>query len=49
MTLGDGFNRRNKLGADIEAWIRRLENAGRDTRAYRTKAIEGDGAFVPEP
>lgn len=49
MTLGDGFNRRKKLSADLQTWIQRLTQAGQDKRAFRTMAIDGDGAFVPEP
>src|SRR5690348_15698985 len=49
MTLSDAFNRRKKLAADIASWTNRLSQAGTERREYRTKAIEGDGAFVPEP
>jgi hypothetical protein len=49
LTLGDAFNRRKKLGADLQTWINRLHTSGSDGRAFRTKAVEGDGAFVPEP
>jgi hypothetical protein len=49
MTLGDAFNRRKKLEADLQSWIQRLSQAGQDRREYRARAIEGDGAFVPEP
>ncbi|MBV9852317.1 MAG: hypothetical protein JO250_21845 [Armatimonadetes bacterium] len=49
MTLSDGFNQRKKLGADLQSWIARLGQAGLDRRAYRTKSIEGEDAFVPEP
>ena len=49
MTLGDGFNRRKKLGADLTSWINRLQHSGATRRAYRTKSIEGSGAFSPEP
>jgi hypothetical protein len=49
MTLGDAFNRRKKLAADLTAWTNRLQQAGKDTRSYRTKATEGTDAFTPEP
>ena len=49
LTLGDAFNRRKKLGADLAAWIGRLQSAGAVRRSYRTKAIEGATAFVPDP
>lgn len=49
MTLSDAFNRRKKLAADLQSWIQRLAQAGVERREYRTKAIEGDGAFTPEP
>jgi hypothetical protein len=49
MTLGDAFNRRKKLGADLQTWIQRLAQAGSERREYRTRAIAGDGAFEPEP
>jgi hypothetical protein len=48
LTLGDAFNRRKKLAADLNAWTQRLSQAGADRRWYRTQKIEGDGAFVPE-
>ncbi len=49
MTLGDAFNRRKKLAADLETWVNRLRSAASDGRSYRCKSIEGDGAFAPEP
>ncbi len=49
MTLGDAFNRRKKLEADIESWSNRLTQAGKDKREYVTKEIEGEQAFKPEP
>jgi hypothetical protein len=49
MTLSDAFNRRKKLAADLQSWIQRLSQAGVERRDYRTKSIEGDGAFTPEP
>jgi hypothetical protein len=49
MTLGDGFNRRKKLAGDLASWTNRLKAAGVTRRTYRCKAIEGNGAFVPEP
>lgn len=49
MTLGDAFNRRKKLDSDIAIWLQRLGQAGVDRREYRTKSIEGNDAFVPEP
>lgn len=49
MGLGDAFNRRKKLGADLQTWINRLSQAGSERREFRTKAIEGEGAFQPEP
>jgi len=48
MNLGDGFNRRKKLGADLEQWINRLQQSGQDRCHYRTKTIEGGEAFSPE-
>jgi hypothetical protein len=47
--LGDAFNRRKKLGADLQTWINRLSQAGAERREFRTKAIEGPKAFQPEP
>ena len=49
MTLGDAFNRRKKIAANLQTWVNRLREAGKDVRQYRTRAIEGDGAFTPEP
>lgn len=49
MTLGDGFNRRKKLDADIGAWTRRLAEAGANRREYFTEAIQGEKAFQPTP
>jgi hypothetical protein len=49
MTLGDAFNRRKKLAADLQSWITRLSQSGATRRSYRTTAIEGAEAFAPEP
>ncbi len=49
MTLGDAFNRRKKLAADLAAWQNRLKASGVTRRVFRTKAIEGASAFAPEP
>ena len=49
MTLGDGFNRRKKLAGDLTSWTNRLKAAGVTRRTFRCKAIEGSGAFTPEP
>jgi hypothetical protein len=49
LTLGDAFNRRKKLAADLAAWIGRLQASGAVRRSFRTKAIEGAQAFVAEP
>jgi hypothetical protein len=49
LTLGDAFNRRKKLQADLAAWIGRLQAAGAVRRSFRTLALEGANAFVPEP
>jgi hypothetical protein len=49
MTLGDGFNRRKKLAADLQTWIARLSQSGATRRSYRAKTIEGTEAFTPEP
>jgi hypothetical protein len=49
MTLGDAFNRRKKLAADLQNWINRLGLAGAERRSYRTAVLEGDGAYQPEP
>jgi hypothetical protein len=49
MTLGDAFNRRKKLGADLQSWIGRLGLAGTERRTYRTSALEGDAGYRPDP
>jgi hypothetical protein len=49
LSLGDAFSRRKKLAADLQTWIQRLQQSGADVRKYRTKAVEGSNAFVPEP
>ncbi len=49
MNLGDAFNRRKKLSADLAAWTNRLKSSGVTRRTFRTKAIEGNAAFSPEP
>lgn len=49
MTLGDAFNRRKKLGADLQSWINRLGLAGTERRSYRTATLEGNAAYEPEP
>jgi hypothetical protein len=49
MTLGDAFNRRKKLGADLQAWINRLSLAGAERRTYRTSILDGDNAYQPDP
>src|SRR3954466_3932789 len=49
LTLGDAFNRRKKLAADLQTWTARLKLGGAVRRSYRTKAIEGADAFAPEP
>lgn len=47
ISLGDAFNRRKKLGADLQSWTQRLGQAGVERRTYRTEAIEGAQAFAP--
>jgi len=49
MTLGDGFNRRKKLSADLQTWMNRLAQSGTERRTFRTQAIEGEQAFTPDP
>lgn len=49
LTLGDAFNRRKKLAADLASWTNRLKLSGANRRVYRAKAIEGAQAFTPEP
>jgi hypothetical protein len=49
LTLGDAFNRRKKLAADLQNWINRLGLAGAERRSYRTATLEGDAAYRPEP
>jgi hypothetical protein len=48
MMLGDAFNRRKKLAADLTKWMNRLSQSGSDRRSYRTATLDGDGAFRPE-
>jgi hypothetical protein len=38
MTLGDAFNRRKKLAADLQTWVSRLGLAGAERRTYRTSS-----------
>jgi hypothetical protein len=49
LTLGDAFNRRKKLAADLQSWINRLGLAGAEQRSYRTAALDGDHAYQPDP
>jgi hypothetical protein len=49
LTLGDAFNRRKKLAADLQNWINRLGLAGAERRSYRTATLAGDAAYRPEP
>src|SRR5260370_23787540 len=49
LTLGDAFNRRKKLAADLQNWIARLGLAGTERRSYRTAALDGDHAYQPDP
>lgn len=49
MTLGDAFNRRKKLAADLQTWNNRLSLAGNERRVYRTSTLEGDDAYQPQP
>src|SRR5512146_1809134 len=49
MTLGDGFNRRKKLAADLQTWIGRLGLAGAERRTYRASVLDGDNAYRPDP
>jgi hypothetical protein len=49
LTLGDAFNRRKKLAADLQNWIGRLGLAGTERRSYRTAALDGDHAYQPDP
>lgn len=49
LTLGDAFNRRKKLAADMAAWIGRLKASGAVKHSYRTRAVEGADAFVALP
>ncbi|HEX9538585.1 MAG TPA: hypothetical protein VGA04_10500 [Streptosporangiaceae bacterium] len=45
LTLGDAFNRRKKLAADLQNWINRLGLAGTERRSYRTATLDGDDAY----
>jgi hypothetical protein len=47
--LGDAFNRRKKLAADFKTWVGRLQAAGAVRRSFRTQALEGESAFLPDP
>jgi hypothetical protein len=49
LSLGDAFNRRKKLSADLTAWTNRLKSSGTTRRSFRCRAIDGDGSFEPEP
>lgn len=49
MTLGDAFNGRKKLAADLQSWTGRLSVAGAERRTYRTSVLEGDNAYRPDP
>lgn len=49
ITLGDAFNRRKKVGAELEKWIMRLSLAGQNKKEWFTKSIDGKSAFDPEP
>jgi hypothetical protein len=49
ITLGDAFNRRKKLAADLAAWIARQQQSGVTRRSFRTKGVDGSHAFLPEP
>ncbi|GAB3455995.1 hypothetical protein GCM10027570_37160 [Streptomonospora sediminis] len=49
MTLGDAFNRRKKLAADLQSWVNRLGLAGAERRTYRTAALDGEHAYRAEP
>ncbi len=49
MMLGDAFNQRKRISAEIQSWVNRLIQAGKDVRQYRTLTLEGEKAFVPEP
>jgi hypothetical protein len=49
LTLGDAFNRRKKLANDFQTWVGRLKAAGAVRRSFRTQALEGESAFVPDP
>lgn len=48
MTLGDAFNRRKKLAADLKSWTNRLGLAGAERRTYRTWTVTGDNAYAPQ-
>jgi len=49
MQLLDAFIRRKQIKAEIETWIHRLAAAGKDTKSFKTGAIDGPTAFVPIP
>ncbi len=45
INLGDGFARRKQIDSEIENWINRLSLAGKDTRTFTTRQIEGEKKF----
>ena len=49
LTLGDAFNQRKKVGAELEKWINRLSQSGMNRKEFFTKTINGKDAFKPEP
>ncbi len=49
MNLGDAFSRRKQIDSEIDNWITRLSLAGKDTRTFTTRQIEGDKKFEVIP
>ncbi len=49
MNLGDAFARRKQVGSEIENWVSRLSLAGKDTRIFTTRQIEGAKEFEVIP
>nr|MDO8115955.1 hypothetical protein [Candidatus Sigynarchaeota archaeon] len=45
MNLGDAFARRKQIDSEINNWINRLGLAGKDTRTFTTRQIEGEKKF----